>query len=136
MRKRIRISLLLALITCLYACHKDKQVAPNIVGTWELRQAFGGNTEGYVINYAPGNGHTYTFNRDGSFTQYAGKDTLLNHGSYSIKTNAIKVQGIEYNELVINGTQSGSAEIQVQDTVMLLGLEYNNEPGGYYAKIK
>lgn len=135
MRRPLQLLLLLAITACLYACKKDKQNAPNVVGTWELRQAFGGNNSGYVVNYAPGNGHTYTFNSDGSFTQYAGKDTLINHGNYTIKTGAVKVQGVEYNILLLNGAQSGP-EIQVQDTVMLLGLEYNNEAGGYYAKIK
>ena len=135
MKRPVQILLLLAIVTCFYACTKDRLTAPNVVGTWELRQAFGGNVDGYVVNYAPGNGHEYIFNGDGTFTQYAGKDTLLNHGTYTIKTNAANVQGVEYNVLLLNGAQQGT-EIQVQDTVMLLGLEYNNQLGAYYAKIK
>jgi hypothetical protein len=133
MRRYLQLLLLPVIVTCFFACHKDKQTAPNIVGTWELRQTFGGTT-GYAT-FAPGNGHTYTFNADGSFTQYAGKDTLLNQGSYTIKVGGTQVQGVTYNLLLLNGAQSGP-EIQVQDTTMLLGLQYNNEPGGYYAKIK
>lgn len=133
MKRHLQLFLLLSVTACLYACHKDKQTAPNITGTWELRQTFGGVVG--VQNYNPGNGHTYTFTANGSFTQYAGKDTLLNQGTYTIKTSAVKVQGVLYNLLLLNGAQSGP-EIQVQDTIMLLGLEYNNEPGGVYARIK
>lgn len=133
MRRPIQLLLLLSVITCLYACKKDKQTAPNITGTWELRQTIGGFAG--VQNYKPGNGHTYTFTANGGFTQYAGKDTLLNQGIYTIKTSAVKVQGVLYNLLLLNGAQNGP-EIQVQDTIMLLGLDYNNQPGGIYAKIK
>lgn len=125
--------LLLFIIACMYACKKDKQTAPNITGTWELRHTYGGVVG--IQNYKPGNGHTYTFTASGSFTQYAGKDTLINQGTYSIKTSAVKVQGVLYNLLLLNGAQSGP-EIQVQDTVMLLGLEYNNGIAGVYAKMK
>jgi hypothetical protein len=124
---------LLGSIMCLYACHKDSLQAHNITGTWELRVAFGG-VVGYET-FSPGNGHTYTFNSDGTFTQYAGKGTLLNQGSFSIKTNAVQVQGVEYNELFLNSATSG-AIVQVQDTTLSLGLNYDNETGGIYAKIK
>jgi hypothetical protein len=133
MKRPLNLLLLLSVITCLYACTKDKQTAPNITGTWELRQTSGGFVG--IQNYRPGNGHIYTFTANGSFTQYAGKDTLINQGTYSIKTSAIKVQGVLYNLLLLNGAQSGP-EIQVQDTIMLLGLEYNNGVAGVYAKIK
>ena len=133
MKRTLHLLLLLGTITCLYACHKDTIQAPNLTGTWELRVAFGG-TVGYQT-FSPGNGHSYTFNSNGSFTQYAGKDTLLNQGTYTVQTNAVKVQGVEYNVLLINGATSGPV-VQVQDTTLSLGLEYNNGVGGIYAKIK
>jgi hypothetical protein len=134
MRRILQILLLVCAITCLYACSKDKQTAPDITGTWELRETFGGVLG--TQSFKPGNGHTYTFSGGSSFTQYAGKDTLANQGTYSIKIGATKIQGVLYNMLVINGTTSGSTEIQVQDTIMKLGLEVNNGVGAYYAKIK
>jgi len=133
MKKTLQLLLLIGAITCLYACHKDTLQAPNLTGTWELRVAFGG-TVGYET-FSPGNGHTYTFNSDGSFTQYAGKDTLLNQGTYRVQTNGTKVQGVEYNVLLLNGATSGPV-VQVQDTTLSIGLNYNDESGGIYAKIK
>lgn len=133
MRRLVQLLLLLTISICFYACKKDKQVAPDVTGTWELRATFGG-VVGYQ-NFKPGNGHTYTFSGGSSFVQYAGKDTLLSQGTYAIKTSAIKVQGVLYNTLLLNGAQSGP-EIQVQDTLMTLGLPYNNGIGGIYAKIK
>lgn len=131
MRRSVQLLLMLSIITCLYTCKKDKIATSKITGTWELRFAFNGNV---TQTYTPGNGNTYTFNADNTFTQNQG-NTVANQGTYSIKSNAIQVNDISYNELLLNGAQSGPV-IQVQDTTLSLGFEYNGGSGGVYAKIK
>lgn len=131
MRRVVQLLLLLSVISCLYACKKDKINQAKIVGTWELRFAFDG---GLTQTYTSGNGNTYTFGADNTFSQNQGA-TVVNHGTYSIKGNAIQVNDIAYNELLLNGASTGQV-IQVQDTTLSLGLEYNNGSGGVYAKIK
>jgi hypothetical protein len=131
MKRYLQLLLLLAFVSFAAACKKDGLTAPNINGTWELRATFG--PAGYV-SYNPGNGATYTFSGS-TYVQNSSPNTVESQGTFSIKTNAENIHGVEYNELLLNGAQSGT-EIQVQDTTMSLGLDYNNGSGSIYAKIK
>lgn len=131
MKRTLQLLLLAVVATCFFACKKEL-TKPNIVGTWELRDMFGPSGD---LSYAAGNGNTYTFNADGTFSQQAGTNGQITQGTYSIKLNAEKVNDEEYNELLLNGASSGQA-IQVQDSLLSLGLAANNGSGSLYAKIK
>jgi len=131
MRRALQLLMILSVAACLYACKKDRLTASAITGKWELRFAFNGSVSKY---YSPGNGNTYTFNIDGTFVQND-STKVVNQGTYAIKNNAVQINDISYNELLLNGATSGPV-VQVQDTTLSLGLEYNNGSGGVYTKIK
>ncbi len=130
MRRVVQLLLLLSIISCLYACRKDNVTSTNITGTWELRFAFNGTSS---QTYPAGNGSTYTFTNN-TFSQNQGT-TVVSQGTYTIKSNAVQINDVSYKELLLNGASTGQV-IQVQDTTLSLGLEYNGGSGGVYAKIK
>ena len=75
----------------MFGCSKNND-QNKLIGTWELTQSYGGWTG--IVNYAPGNGNTVSFNNDGQFIQtIVSADT-----SYKLVYNYKIVKPNECNE--------------------------------------
>jgi hypothetical protein len=132
MKRTLQLLILLYTTACLYACHKNVVTPTNIAGIWELRETV--NASGQAAFFSPGNAHIYEFNTNGTFSQYNGNDTLANSGTYSVKANAETINHIQYNELLLNNAATGPI-VQVVDTNLSIGLQYNNGTSSLYARV-
>ena len=112
------LSLLLSVVLCLSSligCKKNKtDLAPSIIGKWELRKQTGGIAGGETI-YPSGNGTILEFSAD-IYTKYK-NGQIIENGTYNIIKATSNQTGQLVDKLILNG-QSVSQEffIQIEET--------------------
>jgi len=131
MKKLLLIAFTIVIVSA--GCKKGTKVGPqsDIVGTWELR-LIGGGIDNLHQVYPPGNGTTFTFGADNTYTRYSNFN-LSSQGTYQIVLNAISFGGSLQDELYFNQATPGYIVEVKLDTLTIIGTE-TESTGSIYVK--
>jgi hypothetical protein len=128
MKKTLLLLLLVAAGTA--ACKKDKQIAPGMFGTWELRSISGG--WGLTQAYPAGNGIKYQFKSDSSYVKYK-SDVIENQGKFSVRILG-KERGFDYGTIKFTQPDYSDA-FQIKNDTIYIGTSIADGPTYQYIKI-
>ena len=122
----------LAAAAVLFSCKKSG-VSPQLTGTWELRQMYGGF--GYHDSvYVAGNGNKYQFNSNGTYKHF--KDgTQDASGTFEYKKKSITFAGEVYDELIFDHAASGDDMVTLNGSKMTMGTTVTDGIASDYQKI-
>jgi hypothetical protein len=131
MKNLLLIIFALAIIST--GCKKASKVAPksDVIGTWELR-LIGDGIDNLHQVYLPGNGSTFNFGADNTYTRYSNFQ-LSSQGTYQIVPNAISFGGSLQDELYFNQATPGYIVEVKSDTLTIIGTG-TEASGSIYVK--